>query len=271
MKFTKILTTFLGALLAFSLSGCMSASTSAGAVGVDRKQMFLVSEKQMDESSAQYYSQVISKARQDGTLNSNSKQTKRVRNITSRLISNVGVFRQDALKWNWQVNVINEPTTNAWCMPGGRMVIYSGIIEKLNLNDAQIAAIMGHEMAHALREHSREQASTEQMKQIGLFTISAVTGSDLATNVANIAAQYTITLPYSRSHESEADTIGAELMARAGYDPREAVKLWQKMSANGGGSVAEFMSTHPSANTRIENLKVISNKLMPVYEEAIRK
>ena len=156
----KILLTF--ATLAVLLTGCFTSSTQAGLVGADRRQLLLVSSETMDQSAAQAYTQTLRSARSKGELNIDPILTKRVQNIAKRLIAQTGVFRKDALKWNWQVNVINEDTINAWCMPGGRIVVYSGIIKRLDLTDAQLAAVMGHEMAHALREHSREQASTDQ-------------------------------------------------------------------------------------------------------------
>ena len=154
-------------------------------------------------------------------------------------------------------------------MPGGRIVVYSGIIKNLSLTNGELAAVMGHEIAHALREHSREQASTDMLKNVGIFAVSQAAGlGDLATGAINMAAQYTISLPFSRSHEREADHIGTELMARAGYDPKEAVNVWVKMSQKSGGSVPEILSTHPSSQSRIADLREVAAKLEPVYQQA---
>ncbi|ASM35717.1 M48 family peptidase [Campylobacter sputorum subsp. bubulus] len=243
--------------------GC-SSSTSAGMVGSDRKQLFLISENEMNQGANQAYSKVLQDAKSKNVLNNNNLTTKRVRGIANNLISQVGVFRKDALNWDWQVNVINQPILNAWCMPGGKIVVYDGIITKLNLDDDELAAIIGHEMSHALREHSREQASRDRIKQLGIFAISQFSG--IGGNLANVAAQYTFVLPFSRENEVEADRMGIELAARAGYDPNGAVRLWQKMVAASSSSQPEFLSTHPSPQSRIEDLKIIAKKIEPIYK-----
>lgn len=247
------------------LTSC-SSTTQGGVVGANRSQLLLISSEAMNQSAAQSYVKTLTDARSQGALNLDPVLTKRVQNVAKKLIAQVGVFRQDALSWQWEVNVISSDTINAWCMPGGKIAFYSGIINKLSLNDAQIAAVMGHEMAHALREHGREQASQDQLKTIGLSVLSAVTGiSDGGKQLLDIAAKYTISLPFSRTHETEADHMGTELMARAGYDPYEAVKVWQKMQAIGGSKTPEILSTHPSDESRIADLKEIAKKVEPLY------
>ncbi|MBC3781116.1 M48 family metallopeptidase, partial [Campylobacter fetus subsp. fetus] len=155
------------AILAFSLvilGGCFYSSTKPTVSQASHSQLFLVSKEQMDVGAKDAYNEVLIAAKNKNKLNANTKETKRVRDISSRLISQVGAFRSDARSWDWQVNVINESTVNAWCMPGGKIVVYSGIMEKLNLNDNELAAIIGHEISHALREHSRENASIDLAK-----------------------------------------------------------------------------------------------------------
>ncbi|QCD51787.1 M48 family metallopeptidase [Campylobacter sp. RM16192] len=260
----KIILPFL--FIIIFLAGCFVSSTDSGVVGANRKQLFLVSSETMNQSANLAYTKVLQSARQSNVLNIDPILTKRVQEIGRRLILEVGAFRKDALKWDWQVNVINSNTLNAWCMPGGKIAVYSGLINNLSLTDAQIAAVMGHEIAHALREHSREQASTDQLKNIGIFAVSTAAGlGDTATGLINLATQYTISLPFSRSHETEADHIGTELMARAGYDPQEAVVVWEKMSKKSGGAVPEILSTHPSNESRIKDLKEIAKKVEPLY------
>ena len=248
------------------LAGCFSSSTGAGAVGADRRQLFLVSAETMEQSANSAYAKTLQEARQKKMLNVDPVLTKRVQDIAKNLIAKVGVFREDALKWNWQINVINQNTLNAWCMPGGKIVVYSGIVNTLELTDAELAAIMGHEIAHALREHSRERASTDQLKNIGVFAVATAAGlGDTAAGLINLATEYTISLPFSRSHETEADHIGTELMARAGYDPNSAVRVWEKMSKKSGNAIPEILSTHPSNESRIKDLKEIAKRVEPLY------
>ena len=231
----------------------------------------IVNEATMEESARQSYAEVLQEAQANGTLNTDPATTQWVRNIADRLIAQTGAFREDALGWDWQVNVITDSTINAWCMPGGRIVVYTGIIESLDLTDAQLAAIMGHEIAHALREHSREQASQEGIKSIAISTAGSLLGlGDGGLSLLTLASQYTITLPNSRKHETEADHIGTELMARAGYDPNEAVNVWKKMTQLGGSSVPQILSTHPSHENRIKDLQNIVTQVYPLYEATLR-
>jgi predicted Zn-dependent protease len=252
----------------FIFSGCLTTTTTnAGSVGADRKQLLIVSEEEMEESANTSYQAVLDEAKEAGTLNVSASTTARVQKIAKLLIAQTGVFRDDAATWDWQVNVITDSTVNAWCMPGGKIVVYTGIIDSLSLTDAQLAAVMGHEIAHALKEHSREQASQAQLTSAGISVVSQVAGlSDTSNQVLSLATQYTITLPFSRSHETEADNIGTELMARAGYDPNEAVNIWKKMSELSSSSTPEVLSTHPSNESRIKNLSVISETVYPLYE-----
>jgi predicted Zn-dependent protease len=257
----------VGAVLA---AGC-ATSTQPGAVGVDRRQTLWVSSDQVNQAAAKQYAQVTQKASQQGKLNVDAAQTQRVRAIAARLIPQTAVFRPDAPGWQWQVVVLSSPEVNAWCMPGGKMAVYTGLIQKLNVTDDELAAVMGHEIAHALREHGRERVS-QQMATSTVVGIGAVllgagqVGADLGSAVANV----TFTLPNSREHEREADRIGVELAARAGYDPRAAITLWQKMAAAGGGGPPQFLSTHPAPESRIEDLKVYADKVMPLYLAAKR-
>ena len=259
-------------LVALSTLGCLSTSTtSAGNVNADRQQLMLISEEEMTASANESYAQIIAEAKAQGVLNTNAAMTSRVQTVAKRLIAQTGAFREDALGWDWQVNVITDSTVNAWCMAGGKIVVYTGIIEYLNLTDAQLAAVMGHEISHALREHSREQVSRQALTNVGASALSSLAGFGTVGNTAlALAAEYCLTLPFSRSHETEADNIGTELMARAGYDPHEAVTVWEKMSALTTASTPEIMSTHPSNESRIKNLTVISEKVYPLYQEAVK-
>lgn len=262
--------------LAFStgvLAACLTTqTTSGGAVGVDRSQFVLVSSAEVDAAAAKGYADVIAKAQKEGKLNRDAKQVARVRAIANRLIPQTVAFRPDAPQWKWEVNVIESDQLNAWCMAGGKIAFYSALIEKLALTDDEIAAIMGHEIAHALREHCRERISQQLATNVGLDLASAVFGlSRGASDLAGMAANVAISLPYGRSHEVESDRIGVELAARAGYNPRAAISVWQKMSRAGGGSPPELLSTHPSPENRIQDLEVYSARVQPLYEQAKKR
>ncbi|MBO1927380.1 M48 family metallopeptidase [Thiomicrorhabdus sp. 6S2-11] len=256
-----------------TLSGCGTTTTKQGTVGVERTQIMLVSEEQIMQGGKAAYAEVLGKAKEEKTLNTNAKLTKRVRAIADRLIPQTAVFRTDAPKWDWEVNVLESDQLNAWCMPGGKIAFYTGIIEKLNLTDAEIAAIMGHEMAHALREHSRERASQQVAQQTGLAVLGAVTGmGQVGMDLTSLAMQVTLTLPNSRTHEIESDRMGVELAARGGYDPYAAISLWQKMDkATQGGKTPELLSTHPSHDSRIQDLQKYAKRVEPLYLQAKKK
>jgi predicted Zn-dependent protease len=255
-------------------AGCQSVqTTSAGAVGVDRKQNMssLISEADLRKGSEQAYSQLIGQARQKGALNADPALTQRVRTIAQRMIPVTGAFRPDAPAWKWEVNVLRSDELNAWCMPGGKIAFYSGIITKLQLTDDEIAAIMGHEIAHALREHARERASEQQAAGLAIAVGAAVLGVGQAgADLGGMAYKVAVGMPNSRAHETEADRIGVELAARAGYDPRAAISLWQKMAKAGSGGPPQWLSTHPSAETRQQDLGVYAARVMPLYEQAKR-
>lgn len=263
-----------GALTLAAVAGCTTVQTTqSGTVGVDRKQFIAASvpAAQLQQAADKQYSEMMAEARAAGALDANAAQVQRVRTITNRLIAQVGAFRPDAANWPWEIHVISSDDVNAWCMPGGKMAIYTGLINRIKPTDDELAAVLGHEMAHALREHSREQISQQMATKMGLSVLSAVTGMPAAGDLGAALTNVMFTLPNSRTHESEADLIGVELAARAGYDPRAAVTLWQKMGAlSGGGAPPEFLSTHPSAATRSTELQRNAEKVMPLYEAAKR-
>jgi predicted Zn-dependent protease len=268
-----LLKQFFVATSLLTLVACETAQTTqSGAVGVDREQRFVVSAEAIEQAAGQQYAELIGKERQKGTLNRNPAQVNRVRAITNRLVAQVPVFRPDARKWNWETNVLTAPEVNAWALPGGKIAVNTGLIEKLNLTDDELAAVIGHEIAHALREHSRERASEQALAGLGISVLSAVTGAgDIGQKGLEFAYMGLLGLPNSRRHEVEADRIGVELAARAGYDPRAAVSLWQKMGqASGGGGEPsfKFLSTHPSREDRLRDLTVYSQRVMPLYEQA---
>lgn len=268
----KLLTTTVMAasLSALTLTGC-SSTTGTGAVGVDRQQLLLVSSEQVLQMSSQSYAQLIQDARSKRVLDTNTAQLNRLKNISNRLIAQVGVYRPDAAKWKWEVHTIKSNELNAFVLPGGKIMFYSGIIDRLNLTDDEIAAIMGHEMAHALREHSRERLSRQYATQTGLGVAASVFGlSQGQADLANMAGDLGLSRPHSRTQEAEADQIGLELMARAGYNPQAAVTLWQKMQRASQGEPPQFLSTHPASSNRIANLQSLMPKVMPLYQQSRR-
>jgi predicted Zn-dependent protease len=270
MVITSVLQRVVLLAATLALVSCETVQTTqGGAVGVERQQRMAVSSQEIDQSARQEYAQVVAEENKKGALNRNPAQVSRVRTIANRLIAQTPAFRPDARQWKWEVNVFTSPEVNAWCMPGGKIAVYTGLIEKLKLSDDELAAVMGHEMAHALREHARERAS-EQMVAGGLISIgSAILGvGDLGQQGVQYAYMGLVGLPNSRAHETEADRIGVELAARAGYDPRAAVTLWQKMGQVGGSEPIKFMSTHPSREDRLADLEVYSQRVMPLYEQA---
>lgn len=257
-------------LAASLLAGCQAVNTtSGGAVGVERKQyMFsMLSTEQVNQMYAQSYQETLSEASKKGALEKSGAVTKRVNAIAQRLIAEVPAFRPDAAQWNWEVNVIDSPELNANCGPGGKIIFYTGLIDKLKLTDDEIAAVMGHEIAHALREHGREAMSKAYGVQMATQIGSAFGVGDGSLQLANMGVEYLMTLPNSRSNENEADLIGLELAARAGYNPNAAVSLWQKMGAAGGSAPPEFLSTHPSSSSRTQALQQTIPKVMPLYQQ----
>jgi len=259
--------------LATLLGACAQVQTTqSGVVGIDRTQYMssLVSQAELEREAASQYQALLSQARAQKALDRDADQVRRVQGITQRLIQQVGAFRQDALQWNWETHVLSSDEVNAWCMPGGKIAVYTGLIQQIKPTDAELAAVLGHEIAHALREHAREQVSRQMAAQMGVTILAAVTGSQASADLGSTLSQVMFTLPNSRANETEADRIGVELAARAGYDPRAAVTLWQKMASLGGGG-PEFLSTHPSSSSRIADLEQASAKVMPLYQQAAGK
>jgi predicted Zn-dependent protease len=262
-----VLVTF-GLAAAAALSGCQTVDTTkAGVVGVDRDQRMMVSAEEVNAGSAKAYAQMMAEAQKKGVLDKDAATVQRVHAITKRLIPQTTVFRDDAAKWPWEVHVISVDEVNAWCMPHGKMAIYTGLIQKLNATDDEIAIVMGHEISHALREHSREQISRQMSQQLGIGLVGALLGvGELGQSIAGQVANVTLTLPKSREAETEADRIGIELAARAGFDPNAAVGLWEKMGKLAGGSQPpKWLSTHPPHGDRISDLRAYAQKVMPLY------
>jgi predicted Zn-dependent protease len=260
-------------LISIQLVGC-ATTTNKGAVGIDRSQFMMLSSKQVDSMSLASYSQTLKTAHDKKTLNTDPAVLARVRHISERLIAQVPVYRADAANWKWEVNVEKNDQVNAYCMPGGKIMVFTGLIDKLQATDDELAAVIGHEISHALREHGRERMSLAYAQQGGLALLAVVIGSKknaatgLALGGAAMGTQLFFALPNSRTQETEADRMGLELAARAGYNPNAAISLWTKMGQNGGKKPAEFLSSHPADKTRIDDLSKLIPTVMPLYEQA---
>lgn len=256
-------------LLAVLLQGCAS-TTNTGAIGLQRTQLMLVSSDAINAQAAQGFAQLSQDAHKKKKLNTDAALTRRVRRIGHELIGHVDVFRPDAKGWAWEINVFESDEINAFCAPGGKIGVYSGIVNRLKLTDDELAAIMGHEIAHALREHSREKASQKTVSSLLLSTVQAATG--VPGELMDAGANMLVHLPNSRAMELESDVMGLELMARAGYDPRNASSVWKKMQqVSGGKSNSAFLSTHPAGEQRIAELDAYVPKVWPLYELALAR
>lgn len=232
-----------------------------------RKQLMLVSEKTAISASKQQYVQTMGKLQSEGKLVTDPKVLKRVDTITGRLIAQAILMRPDSKNWEWSVQVIDDPkTVNAWCMAGGRMAIYTGLIQKVDPTDDELAQVMGHEISHALANHTSERMSVAMASQLGALAVGIASDSAAGMVAAQGAAAVAVTLPNSRSSETEADRIGIELAAKAGYDPRSAATLWKKMEKAGGSGPPQFLSSHPAPGNRQATLAALAPQMMTYYE-----
>jgi predicted Zn-dependent protease len=193
----------------------------------------------------------------------------RLRGIAKRIIPNSYSWNERARSWKWEVNLIGSNEINAWCMPGGKIAFYTGILNTLQLNDDEVAAVMGHEVAHALREHARARMAKNMATNLGANVVSQLLGAGaLGQQAIGAGAKYLFTLPFSRQDETEADLVGLELAARSGFNPEAGITLWQKMSANNKGAPPQWASTHPASSTRIADIQKNLPNVMPLYERA---
>lgn len=263
------------ALVVAAPAAALAAQPSAAdgvEVGKPSRVVELVPAEKIERAAADQYRQLLREAASKRALAPpDHPQVKRLRAIADRLIPQATRFNPRAAQWQWEVNLIGSKQVNAFCMPGGKIAFYTGIIDRLELTDDEIAAIMGHEMAHALREHGRERAAKSTIAQgvtIGASLLSQLMGyGDLGGYVASAGAKLTL-LGFSRSDETEADVVGMDLAARAGYDPRAGIVLWQKMSAASRGQPPQWLSTHPSHDKRIDDIRRNLDRTLPLYAKA---
>lgn len=231
----------------------------------------LVPAAELEKAAASQYGQLKQEAAEKGALAPDSHpQLIRLRGIAKRLLPYVGRFNPEARQWRWEVNLIGSKQLNAFCMPGGKIAFYTGIIDSLKLSDDEIAMVMGHEIAHALREHVREQFAKKQLTNVGATLLGELLGGGEITTLVKAGGNL-VTLKFSRDDESEADVVGLDLAARAGYDPRAGISLWQKMEKAGNGAPPAWLSTHPAGTDRIAEIEQHLPEVMPLYEAARRK
>lgn len=252
----------LAALLTVVLVACATSPTG-------RRQLMLVSPDEAIAASRTAYIQQVQAFDEEGLISKDAALIARINAITGRLVAQAVQMYPRTADWEWSVVVIDDPeTVNAWAMAGGRMAIYTGLIEKTEASDDEIAQVMGHEIAHALANHTAEKMSVAMATQVGILAVGISTNDSRAVAGAAAAALLAVNLPNSRTAETEADRIGIELAARAGYDPAAAASLWRKMGEVGGSGPPQFLSTHPAPGNRQQTLAQLAPQMMPYYEAA---
>jgi len=254
------------------LAGAAAAALPASAqvdVGKASSLRKLVPADQIEQAGSQQFVQTVQEAKQkNALLPAGHPQTQRLHAIAKRIIPFAAAWNPRAKDWRWEVVLINSDQINAFCLPGGKIAFYTGILSQLKLTDDEAAMIMGHEMAHALREHARERLAKSSATNLGLRLGAELLGlGNLGTVAADLSSQL-LTLKFSREDESEADLVGLELAARGAYHPQASVSLWQKMGAANKGGGPAFLSTHPSGPNRIKELQANVPKVMGLYEKA---
>jgi predicted Zn-dependent protease len=265
---------FTGALLAGAAGAALGQPTEEGVrsdVGNESRFSKLVSAEQVEAAAAQQYAQMMREAASQRALApANHPQVQRLRYIAERQIPHALPWNARARGWKWEVNLIGSQQLNAFCMPGGKIAFFHGILDKLRLTDDEVATIMGHEVAHALREHARERMGKTAATRLGAGLLSSVLGLGATGDTLLGMGGQLLTLQFSRSDESEADIVGMDLAARSGYDPAAGVSLWNKMIQASKGSPPEFLSTHPSGPTRIRDIEAKLPKVQPLFARAPR-
>jgi predicted Zn-dependent protease len=247
-------------VLLLTLVACATSPTG-------RKQLMIISEEAAINSSKIAYTEMLKPYEDKGKLDNNPQLKARVKRITGRLVAQAVTMRPETKEWAWSMKILDDPeTVNAWAMAGGKMALYTGLVEQVKPTDDELAQVLAHEISHALAKHTAEKMSVAMASQLGIAAVAVSTDSQAVLAGTMMAAKLAIDLPNSRTAEEEADRIGIELAAKAGYDPRAAVTLWQKMGEIGGSRVPQFLSTHPSPANRAERLGKLADKMMPYFE-----
>jgi predicted Zn-dependent protease len=259
------------ALLAFALlcPGAAMAQREGVDVGANSGFAKLVPAGEIEAAAAKQYQALLAEADSKKALAApDHVQLKRLRRIADRITPFADEWNPRAKRWTWEINLIGSKQVNAFCMPGGKIAFYTGILEQLKLTDDEVAQVMGHEIAHALREHARARMGKGAATNIGASVLSQLLGlGDLGRTVTNYGVQL-LTMTFSRADESEADLVGLELAARAGYDPRAGITLWQKMAASSKNAPPQWLSTHPAGATRITDIERNLPRVLPIYDRA---
>lgn len=248
----------------FLLAGCTGVANITGH-----------DSRSLNQKAAQYYERMLTQARSRNELDNKSPTARRVHTVFNRMLVYANAANHTGVPFDWQMNVIRSNELNAWAMPGGKMVVYSGLVERLQLSDDEIAAVIGHEMTHALREHTKAQYGQKLLTglgmQIGSVILAQSTGIDpqLIGLGQNLLSEYGINKPFSRTHEEEADIGGLLLMAQAGYRPQAALSVWEKMAQNGQGKLPGFLSTHPSSKRRMALLRAKMPEAIALYQQSL--
>lgn len=244
------------------LSSCATSPTG-------RSQLLVYPEEVAIASSVQAYQQMLGPLGEKGKIDTDPLLKDRALRITSRIVAQAVRMRPETKNWDWEIKIIDDPdTVNAWAMAGGKMALYTGLVEKLQPSDDELAQVIGHEISHALARHSAEKMSIATVTQAGVAAVAAMTDNDQLTMTGTtLLAAVAVTLPNSRTMESEADRIGIELAAKAGYNPQAAVSLWQKMAGADGKNPPQFLSTHPSPANRQQVLSQLVPEMMPYYQD----
>lgn len=253
-----------------ALASGMPALADGVDVGKPSVMTNLVPAASVEKQAAQQYEQLKRQAAAKSALGPDDHpQVKRLREIAARMIPFVDRFNPRARHWRWEVNLIGSKQINAFCMPGGKIAFYTGILETLKLTDDEVAMVMGHEIAHALREHARERMAKNQLTNLGANILGELVAGGRYAGAFQMGGNL-LTLKFSRDDEAEADVVGLDLAARAGFDPRAGISLWQKMAAANSKAPLEFLSTHPAGDHRIKEIEKHLPEVMPLYQKAQR-
>lgn len=251
-----------------ALTGCTSVADMAG-----------YDTASLNNSAAKSYSEVVQQASSQRAIDTTSATARRIQTVFTRLKPHADAANKTGTVFDWKMTVIKSDELNAWAMPGGKMAMYTGMVNQLKLSDAEIAAVVGHEMTHALLEHSKKEVGQKILTGLAmdfggkLVSKSTNMSSDTLKTSADLLSEYGIGKPFSRSQETEADLGGLRLMAQAGYNPEAAITVWKKMNnvSNNNNMLNAITSTHPTNNARIENIRKMLPEVMPIYEQNKRK